>query len=197
MNLFTCGWMKDSYRLQLITIMTTRFAKIMTNVNVVMKTACRTSVTAKFEKKLDAFKFSQLLFLNNGATKTVTLLSITLLFIFNSKKNKILLIFTFHNNLNIISIYFNNFQLKVKNRKKHIHKRKYFILSYEFLWHNTLIVMFVEFLMIFLYEWHTEMLLHFSHENLFIIFIFFIFFHSECCMKLYFWRLFWSRSREF
>lgn len=75
----TCGWINDAYRLVLITIMTTRFAPTIANVNVIIKNACITSRAPRFERNVDEFPLSQLLFLSRGATRIVILWSITLL----------------------------------------------------------------------------------------------------------------------
>lgn len=69
----TCGCINDAYRLVLITIMTTRFAPTIANVNVIIKNACITSSTPRFVRNVDEFPFSQLLFFSRGATRIVIL----------------------------------------------------------------------------------------------------------------------------
>lgn len=71
--------MNDAYRLQLITIITTKFAPTIASVNVMIKNACITSKAPRLARNVDEFALSQLLFFSRGAIRIVILWSITLL----------------------------------------------------------------------------------------------------------------------
>lgn len=81
LRVLTCGCMNDEYRLQFITIMTTRFAPMIANVNVIIKNACITSEAPVCEKYDDpAYRgCEQLIFRTEGAIRIVAFRSITFL----------------------------------------------------------------------------------------------------------------------